>query len=85
MKKKKRFLFDKELNEIEMKAKLNFDINGTYEILLLDREVISESAYDEVSEPKVIKFRKEYAYTPEMWESGTIVVPTSELKKYERK
>ena len=32
-----------------------------------------------------MKFKKEFAYPPEMWENRTVIVPDKELKIYQRK
>lgn len=84
-KKEKRALTDKELNEIKFEVELEFDMNSSWELLVLNRDKIITSQYEAVEEPDVIKYKKEYAHTPEMWSNGTVIVPTSELKKYTRK
>ncbi|MCV9385131.1 carboxypeptidase-like regulatory domain-containing protein [Reichenbachiella ulvae] len=84
MKKQKRFLIDKELKEIKMDAHLIFNINSQWEILVLDREKISEDRFEAFKQPKSMKFRKEYSYSPNIWNNRTVLVPTSELQKYTR-
>ncbi len=85
MKKQKRALVDKELNEIKFKVQMSFEINSFWELLVLDREEIDSQQFESAKQPLTMKFRKEYAYTPEMWNNRTVIVPTSELKKYKRK
>lgn len=85
MKKQKRFLTDKELNEMKFKTQLFLDINSYREILVLDREEIEEKKFEKVKQPDEVKYRKEYAYTPEMWDNSTVLTPTSELQKFKRK
>jgi hypothetical protein len=85
MKKQKRTLVDKELNEFKLEVQLAFDIESSWELLVLDREEIDSKQFAGVQQPLFMKFRKEYAYTPEMWNNRTVIVPTSELKKYKRK
>ncbi len=84
MKKQKRFLWDKELNEIKMEAHMKFDTESFWEMLVLDHEVISSETYEEVNQPKVMRFRKEYAYSPDMWKNKTVIAPSEELKQYQR-
>ena len=55
------------------------------ELLVLDRERMEPGQIENIAEPPFMKFRKEYAYTPEMWENRTVIVPTDELKKYKRR
>lgn len=85
MKKQKRFLIDKELNEFKLETELVFNTESLWELLVLEREDISPVQFEKIKEPAVMKFKKEYAYTPEMWENRTVIVPTTELKKYKRK
>lgn len=82
LKKKKRFLFDKSLNEIEMNLKMTFDISSKWEFLIQDRQAIDNDIFSEITQPKYVKFKKQYAYTQDDWEKLTILVPTQELKKY---
>lgn len=85
MKKKKRALWDKELNEIKLEAKLTFDINDYWELLVLSRKQTDAGHFEAVQQPAVIKFKKEYAHTPDMWENRTVLAPASELKKFTRR
>lgn len=85
LKKKKRFLFDKTMNKVKMKADMRFDINSYWEILVLEREEIEEAEFEQIKQPKYVKYRREYRYSPDMWENETVIAPSSELKKYKRK
>lgn len=85
MKKQKRFFIDKELSEIKMEAHLFFDIESFWEVLVLDRGEIDSPQFQKVQQPATMKFRKEYAYSPEMWSNRTVLSPNTELKKYKRK
>ena len=85
LKKEKRFLFDKILNKIKLGMELALDIYDNSEILILDNEELTKENYDKVNEPKYMKFKKDFAYTSEMWENRTVIVPDKELKIYQRK
>ncbi|MEQ8472030.1 MAG: carboxypeptidase-like regulatory domain-containing protein [Marinoscillum sp.] len=84
MKKQKRFLWDKELNEIKMDVSLKFDTEVFYEFLVLNREEVGADVISQITEPKSIEFRKEYSYSASMWNDRTVIAPTAELKKYQR-
>jgi hypothetical protein len=84
-KKQKRGLFDRDLNEIKFELQLEFDMDSYRELLVLDREEINAQKFESAKQPLFMKFKKEYAYTPEMWTNRTVIVPTSELQKYKRK
>lgn len=83
LKKERRFLYDKTLSEIRLAATLSFDIHTSWELLVINREA-RDSHFEFPDQPQVIRFRKEYAYSPEMWEHS-VISPTGELKKYQRK
>ncbi len=85
VKKQKRFLTDKELSEIKMQLEIYFDIAGTWELLVLNTEQIEPKKFEEVKQPLLMKYKIEYAYTPEMWNNRTVLVPSAELKKVKRK
>ncbi|MFY0627464.1 MAG: carboxypeptidase-like regulatory domain-containing protein [Reichenbachiella sp.] len=85
MKKQKRFLFDKELNEFKIDMELYFDINNYWEMLVLDRTFIDESKFKSIDQPKKMLFKKKYAYSSEDWNNSTVIAPTKELEKYKRK
>lgn len=85
LKKQKRFLIDKTVNTLKFEAELSFAIYSSWELLILNREPIDVAQFEKVNQPRVIKFKKEYAYTPEMWNNRTVIAPTSALKEFKRK
>lgn len=85
LKKEKRIFFDKILNKIKLEMELAVDIYYNSEILVLDKDELTKENYDKINEPKYMKFKKEFAYTSEMWENRTVIVPNKELKIYQRK
>jgi hypothetical protein len=82
-KKQERFLFDKELNEMKFQVNMSFDINSSWELLVMETEGIMQEAFDDIEEPKNVKFKKEYAFSPEMWES-TVIAPSGQLSEFKR-
>jgi hypothetical protein len=85
MKKQRRFLVDKELNEIKLTAQLFFDIQSSTEILVLEREGIDSHQFENIKQPTFMKFRKEYTHTPRTWNDRSGIAPVGELKKFKRK
>ncbi len=83
-KKKKRFLIDKELNEMKFDTELEFDISSYWELLIMNREEITNEVFAEIEQPEKIKFTKQLVYSADMWESGTVIAPTAELSEYKR-
>lgn len=84
VKKEKRFLWDKTVNTLSMDLNLYFDINDRVELLVMDRNPITEEQYTKAEEPKKITFRKEISNSPDIWNNQTVLAPTSELAKYKR-
>lgn len=84
MKKEKRFFIDKELNEIKMSVDVSFDMSLNLELLILNREALASDEFDNVIQPKLAKFKKEYAYSPEVWNNRTVIAPSTELQKFKR-
>jgi hypothetical protein len=85
MKKQKRFLIDKELNEIKLEAALTFEIHSDWELLILDRNPLEANEFETVKQPAVVRFRKEYSNAPDLWDNRTVIAPSAELTKYTRK
>ena len=85
LKKQKRALVDRELNQIKLELQLEFDVESSWELLVLEREGMDPQVFESVDPPPYMKFRKEFAYTPEMWENRTVIAPAAELRKYKRK
>ncbi len=85
MKKQKRFLIDKELNEIKLEASLTFEIHSDWELLILDRKPLEANEFETVKQPAVVRFRKEYSNAPDLWDNRTVIAPSAELMKYTRK
>lgn len=85
MKKQKRFLIDKELNEIKLEASLTFEIHSDWELLILDRKPLEANEFETVKQPALVRFRKEYSNAPDLWDNRTVIAPSAELMKYTRK
>ena len=83
-KKQKRFFMDKKLNQIKLHADLYFNSTTTKEILFLNRRPLEENIFENVREPATIKFKKEYAHFPEIWNNRTVIAPNKELKNYKQ-
>ncbi|NME68492.1 carboxypeptidase-like regulatory domain-containing protein [Flammeovirga aprica] len=85
LKKQKRFMFDKTLEEIKIKTNLHMSSDETREILVLDREKISESEYNNLKEKEIVKVKREQQNSLDLWEGGTVITPTKSLEEYQRK
>ena len=84
LKKKKRLLWDKELNEMKFRAELFFNTDSEFELLIMNKETIPSESFEALKEPKFMKFKKEYSYSPEIWKDKTVLTPSTKLQNYKR-
>ncbi len=84
IRKEKRPLFNKQLNELKIDLDVTLDISDSYEYLVISRTPITKEQYNKIKEPDKIRYKREYVYSPEMWEKPTVIVPSRELQKYKR-
>jgi len=85
VKKKKRFLLDKQLKEFKMNTALFFETQRKWEVLAINREELNEDEFDKFEPPAQLKLKKQYAYSSDMWENPSVIAPTKELREYKRK
>lgn len=85
LKKKKRFMFDKTLEEIKIKTNLHMSSNETKELLVLEREKITPDEFEKIKEKDTVKVKREVTNSIDLWEGGTMIAPTKALKEYHRK
>ena len=84
VKKGKRFLFDKELNKVKLALDMSFDTNSSWELLVINDQLLEQQPFEDIEEPKFMKFKKEFIYDPKMWENPSVIVPNEERQKYKR-
>lgn len=84
MKKERRFLFDKTLNEMKVTVDVFFDIQSFWELLVIDHSPVDSQQFKAVNQPNIMKFKKEYAYSPDAWKNRTVIAPSDALKTYKR-
>ncbi|WP_044209721.1 carboxypeptidase-like regulatory domain-containing protein [Flammeovirga sp. OC4] len=85
LKKQKRFMFDKKLEEIKVKTNLHMSSVETRELLVLERKKITPDQFDQVKEEEIVKVKREQKNSLDLWEGGTIITPTKSLEQYQRK
>ena len=60
MKKEKRFMWDKTLNEIKMHAEMSFDMHNKWELLIMDNEAIAHDHISSVEQPKLSGLKRSW-------------------------
>ncbi|MBB3697016.1 carboxypeptidase-like regulatory domain-containing protein [Flammeovirga yaeyamensis] len=85
LKKRKRFLVDKTMNEVKVRFNIVANSEDTREILVIERKDLTDKDYKEFTQPKKVKFEKVVTSKGYDWGQGTILEPTKELQEYKRK
>jgi len=84
VKKEKRFLFDKALNKIKFALDMQFETKNGWELLVIHRQNLTKEAFELVKEPEKMTIKKEFVYSMDMWDHGSVIVPNTALKKFRR-
>jgi len=84
VKKEKRFLFDKALNKIKFALDMQFETKNGWELLVIHRQNLTKEAFELVKEPEKMTIKKEFVYSMDMWDHGSLIVPNTALKKFRR-
>ena len=84
IKKRKRFLLDKKINEV--KVKFIFSVSEEYssEILVLDQKPISKKQFDDFKEKEYIKMIYVDQFDDHLWEGYSIIEPTKQMRAYKK-
>lgn len=85
VKKKERFLIDKELKEMKFDLDLDLTVDGTYEILIISRDNIDSKTFEGLEENPFMSYKKVRNNEGRFRENRTHIVPSKELESYYRK
>ena len=83
-KKERRFLFDKALNKIKFLLDMQFKTTSGWELLVIDRQNLTKEDFELIKEPEKMIVKKEFVYSMDMWDHGSMIVPSTELKNFRR-
>ena len=78
-KKEKRFFLDKTLNKIKFSIDMQFEIKSRWELLVINRQNLTKETFELNDEPEKITIKKEFIYSADMWDHGSVIVPNAEL------
>ena len=84
VKKENRFLFDKALNKIKFALDMQFETKNGWELLVIHRKNLTKEAFELIEEPKKMTIKKEFVYSVDMWDHGSVIVPNTELINFRR-
>ena len=84
MKKRKRFLFDKTLNELKLKFEISVNIEESIEYLVLEDDDIIDNQFDGFDQKKNIEIIYVDQFDDQLWKGFAIIEPTQQMKEYKK-
>jgi len=84
LKKKKRFLFDKTLNEIKVGINIKMRNEDSYEFLVLDKTPISEFQFSEFTQKEKMEVIYVEQFDDNLWKGFPIIEPTKKMREYKK-
>jgi len=84
LKKKKRWLFDKKLNEIKVGVDLGIKSQSLVEFLILDYEEISHSKFANFIQPEKMDVIYVEQFNDSLWKDFSIIEPTVKMREYRK-
>ena len=84
IKKKKRFLLDKKLNEIKVGFNLSVSEEYTFEILVLKYNEISNSQFRDFKQKEFVKLVYVDQFDDQLWKGYSIIEPTKQMREYKK-
>lgn len=84
LKKKKRFLLDKKLNEIKVRLKMSASSQFSLEYLVLSEKEISSNSFLKAKQPKYIKVIYVNQFDDNLWKGYSTIEPTKQIREYKK-
>jgi hypothetical protein len=84
MKKRKRWLFDKTLNELKVGFRMAVNNVSSLEYLVLDEEAISEQQFADFEQPERLDIIYVDQFDDQLWKGFSIIEPTRQMKEYKK-
>ncbi len=85
MKKRKRFLFDKTLNEIKVGINLKVKSEQSIEVLVLNSEIISGKQFADFKQKDKMKIIYVDQFDDRLWKGYSIIEPIEEMRSYKKR
>ncbi len=84
LKKRKRILFDKKLNEIKVRLNISVNSSGKKEFLVLSDEEISRNTYLNTKQKKYMKIIYVDQFDDNLWKGYTTIEPSKQIREYRK-
>ena len=83
-KKRKRFLFDKKLNEIKIGINLIGDHELSIEMLVIEEGSINQNQFNNFKEKERVDIIYVDQFNEDLWKGYSIIEPTKQMKEYKK-
>lgn len=84
LKKKKRFLLDKKLDELKIGINFSSSEEYSFEILVLNQEEISNKQFKDFTEKEFVKLIYVDQFDDQLWNGYSIIEPTEQMRDYKK-
>ena len=84
LKKKKRFLIDKELNEIKVRLNLVSREESSFEVMVIDEIKITNQTYANFKQKDTFKIMFVDQFNDNIWKDYNIIEPTKQMRDYKK-
>lgn len=84
IKKRKRWLFDKTINEVKIGIDIFLNSEESYEFLVIDSKSISGNEFAEVEQKKYMEIIYVDQFDDKLWAGYPIIAPTKRMKEYKK-
>lgn len=84
IKKRKRWLVNKTLNEIKVKLKMAVKAEESVEILFINHNPISKEQFAQFKQPKRMKTQYIDHFSDDLWKGYSIIEPTKQMREYKK-
>ncbi len=84
IKKRKRFLLDKKLDEVKVRLNLSSSEEYSFEILVLDQKEISNKQFKDFKQKEFVKLIYVDQFDDQLWNGYSIIEPTKQMREYKK-
>ena len=84
IKKRKRFLINKKLNEIKGGVNISSQTKESFEILFIDKKNISNKQFTDFKQKKRVKVIFVNQFDNKLWKGFSIIEPTKQMREYKK-
>ena len=84
VKKEKRFLFDKKINELKVGIDLTMRNEDSFEYLVIDKTQISEEQFSDFTEEERMAVIYVEQFDDDLWKGYPIIEPTKRMREYKK-